>query len=192
MIHLLFTLDSLIPILFVFFIKEKKNLFPSVVKEYVISFCQSHNFSLELYYKYKVYILAIAYFGIMVLLSSLIMVMVNSLSENENFKKGSIDDLEIATDNFLPSYLGYFFVALSIDDHTIFTVIFVFIFWFIKNSKQTHFNPVFIILGYKYYFINSGGVKSLVITKQNLRDPKEVELKKLKRINNYTYIELKY
>ena len=38
---------------------------------------------------------------------------------HDSFKKGDIEELKLANNSFLPNYLGYFFVALSISDlHT--------------------------------------------------------------------------
>ncbi|HGN6412560.1 TPA: hypothetical protein ACKUJG_002234, partial [Neisseria gonorrhoeae] len=38
----------------------------------------------------------------------------------DEFKQGEVKELEYVNDNFLPSYLGYFFVALSIPDNNLF------------------------------------------------------------------------
>jgi len=188
LIHLLFSLDSLLPIIFVYLIKEKVNLFPKGLKEFILVNLKKFPNILESYYTYRMFILAVFYILFMVMISSCLIALTKKVSLDEMIKRGGVDDLEIATDNFLPSYLGYFFVALSINDWTTFSVIFIFIYLFVQKSKQTHFNPIFIILGYKYYFISTEGIKSLIITKENLKNPKEVELTELKRINDYTFI----
>ena len=113
----------------------------------------------------------------------------NYLSE-DSIDKGSIISIEPANDSFLPSYLGYFFVALSIPNletfYWVFSVVSIFIFY----SKLSYFNPIYFIFGYKfYYIINSNQVKVLLITKKEIKIPKDIEFPTIKRINNYTFIE---
>ena len=108
---------------------------------------------------------------------------------NDSIEQGSIESIEPANDSFLPSYLGYFFVALSINDVEVFCWVFGLIFIFIFYSKISYFNPIFFILGYNfYYLVNNNRVKILVITKRELKKPSDVEFETIKRINNYTFI----
>lgn len=104
--------------------------------------------------------------------------------------ENTIEEIESATDSFLPSYLGYFFVALSISDFEVFVVVFLLIFIFTYKSKLSHFNPMFLVLGYKYYYYKINGVKNLLITKRKIKNPKEVSIDTLFRINDFTYIEV--
>jgi len=48
-----------------------------------------------------------------VLLTGLSIVLSSKLGKDQ-FKKGEIESIEHANNSFLPSYLGYFFVALSV------------------------------------------------------------------------------
>ena len=73
-----------------------------------------------------------------------VLFMVSFLSKDE-FKKGSVESIENATNGFLPSYLGYFFIALSIPDHDFFIL---FVIWlilgiFVFISQVNYFNPIF-------------------------------------------------
>lgn len=186
-IEFIYSFDCLLSIVFVYLVKKQSNIFPSDLKLFIknINLVNSVNF----YYKYKVFILAAMYLILLLILSFILLKLTSILSE-DSIKRGVVQELEIATDSFLPSYLGYFFVALSIDKWQVLFVIFIFIWLFTRKSKQVHFNPIFLILGYKYYFITIDNIKNLLITKQNLRNPKNIEIYNLKRINNYTYIKI--
>jgi len=187
-IELIYSIDCLLPIGYIYLVKTSTNLFPKNIKELAISILSVNE--LRFYYKYKVFILGIAYLIMLLFLSSILLFLTNGLSK-DSIKRGAVKEVEIATDSFLPSYLGYFFIALSINEWKVLVVIFIFIWLFIRKSKQVHFNPMFLMLGYKYYFITIDDVKSLLITKRNLRDPKNIESKNLTRINNYSFIEIK-
>jgi len=92
---------------------------------------------------------------------------------------------------FLPSYLGCFFVALSVPNFEVFIVVFGIIAIFIFYSRASYFNPVFFILGYHFFFIEkTSGVKVLIIAKRKLKMVSDISFQNLKRINDYTFIEL--
>lgn len=105
---------------------------------------------------------------------------------------GDILGIELANDAYLPSYLGYFFVALSIPTNDILTLLFVFsiLFLFVFCSQALYYNPLFLILGYKFYYVtNSKSMKIFIISKRELRICDSFTFNKLKRINNYTFID---
>lgn len=94
-----------------------------------------------------------------------------------------------ATNSFLPSYLGYFFVALSINSDQTFWWIFVILFLFVFHSQTIYFNPIFLIFRYKFYYVTTSTNKKIfVITKIELSEPNDLVNIKLKSINNFTYI----
>jgi len=134
------------------------------------------------------YISCIVYFLIVVACTWISMFLSRWLSE-DHISAGSIVAVESANDAFLPSYLGYFFVALSISDMNTFIYVFSLIFIFIFFSKISFFNPIFLLFGYKFFHLtDNSGMKIVVITKIELKVPCEVEFHNLKRINNYTFI----
>lgn len=101
--------------------------------------------------------------------------------------------IELANDAYLPSYLGYFFVALSIPTKDNLTLIFVFsiLFLFVFCSQALYYNPLFLILRYKFYYVtNSKNMKIFIISKRELRICDNISLSKLKRINDYTFIDM--
>lgn len=130
----------------------------------------------------------VSYFLIAIILTLIAVFLVRFLS-SEQISKGSITSVETANDAFLPSYLGYFFVALSVNEVGTFIYVFSMIFIFIYTSKISFFNPVFLLFGYKFFYLtDNSGIKTVVITKKELKAPQEVEFINLKRINNYTFI----
>lgn len=128
------------------------------------------------------------YFLVVVLCTWISILAIRFLSD-EQLSQGRIATIETANDAFLPSYLGYFFVALSINDFNTFLYVFSLIFIFIFFSKISFFNPVFLLFGYRFFNLtNTDGLKIVVITKKDLKVPSDVEFSALKRINNYTFI----
>lgn len=102
----------------------------------------------------------------------------------------SITDLEQANNAYLPSYLGYFFVALSVNNCNTLIFVFVILFAFTFLSQTLYFNPLFLIWGYKFYYLTTNkNVKIFVITKKEFRNPEEIELINLRRINDFTFID---
>ena len=109
----------------------------------------------------------------------------------DSLKDSSVKEIELANNNFLPTYLGYFFVSLGVNDVTTLVVVFGIIYVFTCLSQTLYFNPIFLLFGYHFYFIKtSGNVKVFLITRRHLKTPGNDEFKKLRRINNYTFIEL--
>ena len=109
----------------------------------------------------------------------------------DSLKSISVTEIELANNNFLPTYLGYFFVSLGVNDVPTLVVVFLIIYVFTFLSQTLYFNPIFLLFGYHFYFIKtSGNIKIFLITKKQLRTPGENGFEKLRRINNYTFIEL--
>lgn len=99
-------------------------------------------------------------------------------------------EIENANNSYLPSYLGYFFVALSVPNFE--TLIFISIIIFILSyfSQTIYFNPLFLIFGYNFYYLTtSNGIKLCVISKSSIRKTEGLTFEKLKRINDFTFIE---
>jgi hypothetical protein len=107
-----------------------------------------------------------------------------------DIKKGSIINIEYANDSFLPSYLGYFFVALDVPDNGAIYFVYLIILIFTFLSQTLYFNPIFLLFGYQFYYLtNTDNVRIFIITKQNFKMPKNIEFNEIKVINDYTYIE---
>lgn len=106
--------------------------------------------------------------------------------------QGSITEVELASHSFLPNYLGYFFVALSIPDLQTLIYVYGVIFIFTHVSRALSFNPMFLIFGYQFYFVTSDdGTKIFLITKQNMKAYQDAYFDKLRKINEFTFIDLR-
>lgn len=103
----------------------------------------------------------------------------------------AIKDVEQANNAFLPSYLGYFFVALSVPsiESMIFVYSMLFVFTFV--SQTLYFNPLFLCFGYHFYYIDTEkNIKQFIISKREIRSTKNLQFEDLRRINNFTYIDM--
>jgi hypothetical protein len=133
------------------------------------------------------------YFGIPVLLTFLSLLLSRKLiDESIESEQGvsAIKEIEQANNAYLPSYLGYFFVALSVPycDTLIFVFAILFLFTFL--SQTLYFNPLFLIFGYHFYYLTTAtNIKIFLITKKELKDPSKLNFPKLKRINDFTFID---
>lgn len=107
--------------------------------------------------------------------------------------EGGITGIELANDSFLPSYIGYFFVALSIPDYQYTTLMLVFgvLFIFLLSSQNLYYNPLFLVMGYRFYYItNSKNMKIFLITKKDIKNTYNLKFQNLRRINYYTFNRL--
>ena len=106
--------------------------------------------------------------------------------------EGKIVSVEVANNSFLPSYLAYFFVALSIPngDWIAFAFVFGIIFLFTFFSQAQYFNPLFMIFGYKFYHVNKeDGVTLFLISRRDINAVEDLQLGELRKINNYTFVD---
>lgn len=99
----------------------------------------------------------------------------------------------LADNEFLPVYLGYFFVSLSITDLTTLFFVYIIVYIFTYLTQTLYFNPIFLLFGYHFYHVITGqGTKVFVIARgKPIRNSKMVEFRQLKRINDTTYIALR-
>lgn len=99
-------------------------------------------------------------------------------------------EIQLADNEFLPVYLGYFFVALSVpDDYTI-VLIYVIVLVFSFISQTQYFNPIFLLLGFHYYHVKTAQGTNIFIISYGkvIRGPKDIKFHSLKRINDTTFI----
>lgn len=129
------------------------------------------------------------YFLVPMLLTG-VSILLSSKLGIDDFKKGEVESIEYANNSFLPSYLGYFFVALSVNNWTTLIFVYTLLFIFTFSSQALYFNPLFLIFQYEFYNIKTvAGTTIFLITKKKFRKPAEVEIEKVFRINNYTFID---
>ncbi len=172
--RLLLTFNATSLIIVIYLVKEEV-----IINEFHFVF-----YELPSYFSYMFYFL-IPFF-----LTFLSILIARYLGE-DNISIGTIKSIEQANNAFLPSYLGYFFVALSIPyvDTLVFVFAILFVFTFL--SQTLYFNPLFLIFKYHFYYLTTTNeIKIFIITRRILKDPKVTEFEKLKRINDFTFIDL--
>ncbi|PNC28408.1 hypothetical protein CK480_17950 [Acinetobacter baumannii] len=114
------------------------------------------------------------------------------------FDKEQIDVFEQANDFYLPVYLGYAFVAISLPTIKSFILFFILMLFILYNTRFFYFNPLFLVLGYKFYFVNNKDKsRILIITKKEVKiasdffinsDGSKTQEVALIKINNHTYL----
>lgn len=99
----------------------------------------------------------------------------------------------LADNEFLPTYLGYFFVSLSIGNDITMIILYVIVFIFTFLSQTQYFNPIFLLFGYHYYHIlTPRGSRIFVIARGPvIRNKDYIQFQNLRRINDTTFIERK-
>ncbi len=108
----------------------------------------------------------------------------------DEFKAGEVASIEHANNSFLPSYLGYFFVALSIGNWETLGFVYGVLFLFTYLSQALYFNPLFLLFGYEFYNITTkNGTAIFLISKERYEEPDDIKIPLAYRINNYTFIE---
>lgn len=126
-----------------------------------------------------------------ILLFTVICIMGTSMLSDDSIE--GIQDISMANDSYMPSYLGYFFVALSIPDENclVFAVVFIMVYIFTYLSQSLYFNPLFMMFGFNFYYVTSHNqVRIFVISrKKDIRSAKDIKFNKLKRINDFTFID---
>ena len=101
-----------------------------------------------------------------------------------------ITDAELANHSFLPSYLGYFFVALSVNENETMVFVYAILFVFTFLSHTIYFNPLFLCFHYHFYYITTGeNVRHCIISRKIIRTTKGLSFPRLRRINYFTYID---
>lgn len=134
------------------------------------------------------YLSYLIYFGIAVTISGFCLWLSRFLSTE--IITGGITEVEQADNSYLPSYLGYFFVSLGIENLTTLISIYMLIFIFTFNSQTLYFNPLFLLFGYKFYYVTTqNGKKIFLISRKEIMDTRNLKFDQIHRINNYTFID---
>jgi hypothetical protein len=131
----------------------------------------------------------VAYLSVPVLLTCL-SVFLSRMLGCDSFKSGDIDSIEHANNSFLPSYLGYFFVALSVGNWETLVFVYSVLFVFTFLSQALYFNPLFLLFGFEFYNITTkNGSAIFLISRKRFKTPSDIDISTAYRINNYTFIE---
>lgn len=160
-----------------------------VIIFYVYRVYDKNECSIKIMHESGYYIFNILFLIIGTLVMVFIPIYITEHKITDNLDKAKL--IELADNSFLPSYLGYFFVAISIDNVSTMEIFYAIIFIFTFVSGVEYFNPIFLIMGYHIYKIESDtGVQNIIILKSKsvIRNSEEISNLKLYRINNLTYI----
>lgn len=131
----------------------------------------------------------LAYLLVPILLTRLSIGLSSKLGK-DGFKAGDVSSIEHANNSFLPSYLGYFFVALSVPNWETLVFVYGVLFVFTFLSQALYFNPLFLLFGFEFYNITTkNGASIFLISQQRYKTPSEIDVTVANRINNYTFIE---
>lgn len=123
-------------------------------------------------------------------ISTWISILLSSKLGKDEFKSGEVKSIEHANNSFLPSYLGYFFVALSISNWETLGFVYGVLFAFTFLSQALYFNPLFLLFCYEFYNIKTtNGTTIFLISRREYKRPDEIQIPVAYRINNYTFIE---
>ena len=156
-----FTLASLSYYWTVFLIVQEKDL---VKKIQQIINCNFFNKD------YTCFISKIIYLALPVIIS-FITIKLASLFNKEFIEPEIISSEEINV-NFIPTYLGYFFVALSFNNDikiSSVTLVFLILCFFVLVGSKHFYNPLFYISGFKLYKIKTkDGFESVIYSKKEI------------------------
>lgn len=167
LLNLLLSIASTSPMLFVFVLQSETNWLPQIPD-------------------YGFYLLI----GGVVVILNLLVRWLFELRSQDSMETGSLVQIESADGSFLPSYLGYFFVALSIPYADLFFVVYALVTILVCFSQSMYYNPTLLFLGYHFYYVTTKtGAKILLISKQEFLSTEKISLDKLYRISDYTYFE---
>lgn len=109
-----------------------------------------------------------------------------------------IKDIKNVDNEYLPIYLAYFFVALSIptehvlnQDLALMIFIYTLICVFLISSKTLSFNPIFIIFGYSYYLVKTQNGKNIfVLTRKKIgKNSNNISFPNLRKISEIEYYD---
>lgn len=132
-------------------------------------------------------------FGL-ILIAISVALSIYSLFLSRKFKKDTLSkckELSLADGEFLPIYLGYFFVSVGVSEDWTMLIVFAIVFIFTFISQTQYFNPIFLLFGYHYYnILTESGTRIFLIKKGPVaRKISELSTERLYRINDTTFIE---
>lgn len=138
--------------------------------------------------KIPVWICGIFYLTIPVLLS-LFSLLIFKFAGDDKLTK--CQEFSLADNEFLPVYLGYFFLSVGINEKITMIFVYFIVFVFTFLSQTQYFNPIYLLFGFHYYHILTfEGTRIFVIARGRvIRNKNDICFENLKRINDTTYIK---
>lgn len=178
--NILLTINSTILFVFFYLVKEKICVF-----------------SISTYWgeRGELVINSVAYLLVIGMFTIVCLNIITYFGRKNSEKLEQCSEIEYADNSFLPSYLGYFFIALSLpsvenDGWLLFVITYILLFVFTAFSRTMYYNPLFLLSGYKFYNVtNLDGVRIILITKRSLKR-KMLTPVEVYRLNDYAYFEI--
>lgn len=142
------------------------------------------------------YYLATCIFAVALVLSNLYVYLIKAVNKSVQPEQFSCNKIEIAEPKYVPIYIAYFVIALSIDkqNYLLFFIIFIMIYLLILKGKFSFFNPYLLAMGYHFYEVEISqlqdkyaGYKIFLISKQKIKNIKTHS--NLIRLNDFTYLD---
>ncbi|MFW6746076.1 hypothetical protein ACODTT_18425, partial [Acinetobacter pittii] len=124
--------------------------------KYLISFLtgiENIKFTKDFLTESLTYIIYVIYLIILLILSFFSIKFSFKFLDQDVIERIKVKEFEQANDFYLPIYLGYAFVAISLPTLKSFLLFFVLMLVVLARTRFFYFNPIFLMLGYKFYFI---------------------------------------
>ncbi|WP_162982948.1 hypothetical protein [Helicobacter sp. L8] len=110
----------------------------------------------------------------------------------------AVEMVEVAEPKYIPVYIAYFVIAVSLENCLIFIVVFALIYLLILKGKFSYFNPYLLFFGYHFYEISIDSnklqgqgtyakFKVFLISKRKLKTT--MQYKELIRLNDFVFLD---
>ncbi|WP_104732807.1 hypothetical protein [Helicobacter salomonis] len=111
----------------------------------------------------------------------------------------AVEMVEVAEPKYIPVYIAYFVIAVSLENWFMFAVVFIIIYLLILKGKFSYFNPYLLFFGYHFYEVAIdpsqitsdshmyAKYKVFLISKRKLKIEKQYP--KLIRLNDFVFLD---
>ncbi|RAZ40430.1 hypothetical protein CHL9426_00320 [Campylobacter hyointestinalis subsp. lawsonii] len=112
-------------------------------------------------------------------------------NKKTNDEHANIESIEIAEPKYIPIYIAYFVISLSINDIILFFIAYIIVFLFVIKGKFSYFNP-YLLLWYNFYEAEikndkSSNYKIFLISKNIIKNINKQT--NLIRLNDFVFLE---
>lgn len=154
-----------------------------LLKKYIFEFIP------ECFITYFIFIMLV----IACILASFVILKILALGfQGEEISEAELRYVSNASWSYIPIYLSYCFVALSIDKCEVFVCIYLLVAVLTSKSQTVFFNPFFLLCGRHFYFLElKKQCRVMLITHNTYKSPQEIEHIQVTRLNDFTFLEVK-
>ncbi|WP_104759673.1 hypothetical protein [Helicobacter bizzozeronii] len=110
----------------------------------------------------------------------------------------AVEMVEVAEPKYIPIYIAYFVIAVSLENWFMFAVVFIIIYLLILKGKFSYFNPYLLFSGYHFYEVSIDPNKAhgqdtyakfkvFLISKRKLKTT--MQYKELIRLNDFVFLD---